>query len=488
MPISFNEVPSQIRVPFAYIEFDNSKANQGLSIQPYKALLIGQKTSSGTATALTPENITSKEQAAELFGSGSQLFHMAEGFFANNDIIELDAVALDDPGSSVAATGSFAITGTATASGTLSTYIGGKKTSVLVSSGDTASEVATALAAAISADTTLSVSASASTGTVTVTAKNKGLVGNQIDLRTNYAKEDKVPAGLSVSISAMSSGSGTPDLSLLWAAMGDTHYNIMVAPFTDSNSITAFKAELEDRNGPLRQIDAMLFMAEVGSFSELTTLGESINSQFISLTSTQKSPTLPYYYSAAIAAQAANAASIDPARPFQTLKLSGVLAPQESDKYTLEERNLHLYDGIATTYVSAGNDVLIERLITSYRQNALGANDPSYLDVNTLLTLSYLRYDFRNYFLNKYPRVKLANDGTRYGSGQAIMTPKLGKAEAIARFRLWEEQGLVEGAEQFKDQLIVERNSQDPNRLDFLMPTDLVNQLRITGVQFQFLL
>jgi phage tail sheath gpL-like len=82
----------------------------------------------------------------------------------------------------------------------------------------------------------------------------------------------------------------------------------------------------------------------------------------------------------------------------------------------------------------------------------------------TLFTLSYLRYDWRNHMLTKYPRHKLANDGTRYGSGQAIITPKVGRAEAIGKFRQWEELGLVEGADQFKRDLIVERNSEDPNR------------------------
>ena len=76
--------------------------------------------------------------------------------------------------------------------------------------------------------------------------------------------------------------------------------------------------------------------------------------------------------------------------------------------------------------------------------------DISYLDVNTPLTLAYLRYDFRNYILRKHPRHKLANDGTRYGAGQAVITPKVGKAEAIARFRVWEEQGLVENIDQFR--------------------------------------
>ena len=62
------------------------------------------------------------------------------------------------------------------------------------------------------------------------------------------------------------------------------------------------------------------------------------------------------------------------------------------------------------------------------------------------------------------------------------MTPKVAKGECAGIFRNWETNGLVEGFTQFMDELIVERNAEDANRLDFMLPTDLVNQLRVMGV------
>ena len=90
--------------------------------------------------------------------------------------------------------------------------------------------------------------------------------------------------------------------------------------------------------------------------------------------------------------------------------------------------------------------------------------------------------------LGKYPRHKLANDGTRFSTGQNIMTPKLGKAEAIARFTQWEFNGLVEGLDQFVEDLIVERDTSDVNRLNFLLRPNVINQLRVMGTQIKFLL
>ena len=89
--------------------------------------------------------------------------------------------------------------------------------------------------------------------------------------------------------------------------------------------------------------------------------------------------------------------------------------------------------------------------------------------------------------MTKFPRHKLADDGTRFGAGQAVLTPKTAKAEALAKFSEWEERGLVENAEQFRNDIIVERNRQNPNRLDFMLPPDLINQLMVTAAQIGFI-
>ena len=69
------------------------------------------------------------------------------------------------------------------------------------------------------------------------------------------------------------------------------------------------------------------------------------------------------------------------------------------------------------------------------------------MDVNTPLTLSFLRADFRARMQTKYARFKLADDGARFLPGQPVITPRIGRAEAVAIFRSWEEQALVENAD-----------------------------------------
>ena len=491
MSISFNQVPSGVRVPFCFVEFDSSKAQQGASIQAYKLLVFGQKRSAGSATADVPVRVTSVAQAITLFGEGSFLHGMLAQIFKNNKFTEVTVLPQADNGAGVAATGKLSFTGPATADGTLSLYIGGRLIEVALSSGDTASAIATAVVAEITATENLPVTAAVD-GTnayeVNLTCRHKGLLGNNIDVRFNYQTGQAFPAGIACTITAMASGTTAPSLTSSIAAMGETQYNVIAFPYNDATSLTAIEAELLDRWGPVRQNDGVAFTCKDDTHANLITFGARRNSKHVSCLGIYKSLTPCYEVAATAAAVAAYYGQIDPARPFQTLPLLGVLAPAQTNQFTLEERNLLLFDGIATQKVDSGGQVVIERLITMYQENTAGASDTAYLDVNTVLTLSYLRWDFRNYFMTKYPRHKLANDGTRFGAGQAILTPKAAKAEAVAKFRQWEELGLVEGADQFKRDLIVERNNSDPNRLDIMLPPDLVNQLVVTGVQIGFLL
>ena len=491
MPISFNKVAVNLRTPGVFTEYDSSQATGGPGIQPYLGLIIGQKLAAGTQAALTPIRITSAAKAKVLFGEGSILHRQAVGWFAENKLTEVWAVAFDDPAGSAAATGNIVFTGPATATGTLSLYIGGTRIQTGVTSGDSATEIAAAVVAAIALVSDLPVTAAVDGSDdtqVNFTARNKGTLGNDIDLRFNYFDSEETPAGVGFTITAMNGGTGVPDFSTLWAAIGDEHYNIWAMPYTDSASLAAVENELEDRADPGRQIEAIAFAAMVDTHSNLGTFGDAQNSPFISVFNPggNESPTPAFEMGASYAAIEAEQLAIDPARPTQTLELSHIKAPAIENRFTQAEQNLLLFDGISTGIVDASGNVRIQRAITLYKENAVGADDTAYLDVNTPATLSYIRWSVRNRLMLKYPRHKLANDGTKFGQGQAIMTPKVMKAELVSLFSQWEFRGLVEGADQFADDLIVERNVDDRNRLDILLPPDLVNQLRIIAIQIQF--
>jgi len=486
--IFFNSIPSNMRVPLAYIEFSNERAVSGTAEMPYKILVLGQKLAAGAAAAEVPVRVTSADHAEALFGRGSMLAAMFKALKANNRYTDTWSIPVVDAAAGVAATGTVTLGGLPTAAGTLNCYIAGSRVRVAVASAATPASIATALAAAINADTSLPVTAAAADAVVTLTARHKGEIGNGIDVRVNYYQGEVLPAGLTAAVVAMAAGAGNPDLANAIAAMGDEWYQAIIMPYTDAANLAILEAELDDRWNGVRQIEGFAWAAYRGNHAATGTFGGGRNSKHVSYMGTNISPMPPYLWAAAYGAQAAAALINDPARPLQTLVLAGILPPAESVRWKLEERNLHLYDGVATHYVDAGGLVRIEREVTSYQKNAFGVEDPSYLDATTPATLGYLRYSLRARVTQKYPRHKLADDGTNFGPGQAIVTPSTLRAEFIALAKEWEQAGLVENIDQYKADMIVERDPNNPNRVNFLAPPDLVNQLRVFAAQMQFIL
>jgi phage tail sheath gpL-like len=228
------------------------------------------------------------------------------------------------------------------------------------------------------------------------------------------------------------------------------------------------------------------FAYRPGSVGALSTFGRTRNDQHMTIAGIDQCPTPVCEVASAWAAQVAGSIVVDPARPVQTLPLPGVVPPPPEDRFTILERQVLYFDGIACSYVDTGGVVRIDRSITTYQRNVWGAPDNSYLDLETLYTLAYFNRFMRNRILTKFPRHKLADDGTRFGAGQAIVTPTIIRSEMIAAYGEMEEAGLMENMDAFKNNLIVERNAQDPNRVDALLPPDLVNQLRIFAALVQF--
>lgn len=484
--VSFNEIPVDIRTPGQYIEIDNSKALKGLPSQERKILVMGQRLATGTVLEAVPTRVSTFEQAVDYFGRGSQLAAMVGAAKKGNAYGEMWAVALNDNAAGVAATHTVTFTGTVTAAGTLNMYIGGVLVQSGVDAGETNTTTATNLAAAINANLDLPVTATSAVGVVTLTLRHKGEMGNSLDIRANYYSDEALPRGLAVAIAAGAAGSGNPSVATAIAALGGDQFYTIITPWTDTSNLTALEAEMSTRWGPMSQKTGHIFGGLVGTFATLATAGAARNSVHTTLIGAYKSPTPPWIMAAALGAVCEFHGSIDPARPFQTLTLPGVLPPALNFRFTQAERNLLLRDGISTWTVDAGGTVLIERVITTYQTNVLGIPDISYLDLETKWTVDYIRYAVRARIALRYPRYKLADDGTQFAPGQAIVTPRVIKAELYGLFRELEEAGLVENFDQFKADLLVVRSNSDPNRINAVIPPDIVNQFRVFAAAVQF--
>lgn len=494
--IPFKNIPANIRVPLFYAELDNSMANSATLNQ--RALIIGQVTAAAI-TAGTVPNVPVISQgvsdAISVGGAGSMLALMTAAYRQNDTFGEVWYLPLADDPAATAAAGSINITAPANANGTLYLYLGGTRIAQPVLTTQTAAQIATALAATINATPNLPVTAAVDGTTlskVNITAINKGLSGNDIDIRVNYqgARGGEVlPSGLAYTIVAMTGGATNPTLTTALSNCSSMPFDFIVMPYTDATSLDALKGFLNDTTGRWSwdmQIYGHFFAAYRGTLGNQTTLGTGRNDQHGSIMGFNDSPTPNWLWAAALAGATAPSLRADPATPVQTIAIQGVLAPPIQSRFALTDRNTLLYDGISTFTVGDDGTVYVENLITTYQKNAFGSPDNSYLEIETMFTLAYVLRAMRTMVTSKYARVKLAADGTRFAQGSNIVTPSSIKGDLIAKYRELEFDGLVQNSKDFAAGLIVQQNSSNPNRVDVLWPGTLINQLRIFALLAQF--
>jgi phage tail sheath gpL-like len=507
MAISFRNIPGNLRVPLAYFEMDNSMANTGQQ-DLQRALLLGSVPAGAGLAPNTIRLVSSADEVRQLVGVGSALGRQAQRWFQNTRSVPLYILAALEPGAWTFSTGAIVWTGPATDGGTISLYIGGRLCRVPIGRGDTAVDIAAAVADAITDDPTLGVEAAVDAtddDTTNITALQAGISG-RLSIAFNLEGAiggEEMPPGVAGAITAMSAASGNPNVATLLAGVGDASFDFVMSPWTvlgttgtapfpvlppaaDLAALDDFFNDTTGRWSWAQQLYGHGFTAGMGTVGQLSNFGNTRNGQHVSLMGYANSPTPPDEWLTAYVAQSGGSLIIDPARPVQALPMIGIKAPPMDDRFTILERQVLYFDGISSYEAGDDGTVYINRVITTYRRNQWGAPDNSYLDVETMFTAQYFNRFMRNRVSSKFPRHKLANDGTRFGAGQAIVTPAIIWAEMVAAYGELEELGLMENMAGFEENLIVERNAQDPNRVDVLLPPDFVNQLRVFAALTQF--
>ncbi|HHG9944593.1 TPA: phage tail sheath subtilisin-like domain-containing protein [Yersinia enterocolitica] len=490
MTIPFTNIPSNLRTPLFFAEFDNSQANTATTTQ--RTLIIGQMLATGSLPADIPVLVSSAATVAGQCGAGSMLHGQMTAYLANDTAGEIYILPLSDAEAMVAAVGNINVTTQASATGVISLYIAGIRVQVAVVATDEVATIATALTAAINAETSLPVIATVADAVITLTAKNKGAHGNTIDLRLNYlgsAGGETTPDSLVLTFTPMAGGAGAPELDDALANLQDRTFDFIINPYTDTASLNKIKEFLSDSTGRwsyAEQLYGHSFAAQSGTYGQLTAAGELRNDQHASLLGVNGSPTPSYIWSAAYVGAIAQSLRNDPGRPLQTLAISGVLAPPLASRFTLTERNNLLHSGISTVTVTDDGTVQVENIITTYQKNKYGAEDDSYLQIETLFLLMFVTRFLRTQVTSKFARMKLAANGTRFAPGSAIITPNVIRAELIAQYQTLEFNGYVQDAKGFAKGLIVEKSASNPNRVDVLWTGVLINQLRIFAVLNQF--
>jgi len=561
--ISFAEIPSSIRKPGKYMEFNTKLAVNTLSQNPQKVLIVGQRlalyietarfkggtlndmTSQGTYTGLvatnfivriqatgtpddmefstdngatwsspaavtgsaqalslgvtvtfgattghglldewrftawpepsvaaaTPTRIFSEAEAAEQFGYGSMVHIMAKAALKANKYLQLSICALADSGSTKAA-GDITITGTATTAGSLKLYIGNVLCEADIVVGDTAHEVALTLQAKMETFNYLPVvfDVDALTGKLDFVAKNAGTIGNDIGIETILSSD-----GLAVAETAMTSGATNPDVDTALTPVQPEDYNILITPYAIQADLVKVRDHLDLVSGPMEQRPCTSVFGMSGTLAAATTLGNGVNHARIVGAFLRSTRSMPYEIAAAFAS--VMAFEEDPAMPLNTLELKGLHAPTIANRFTRTEQETLLNNGVSPVMVGPGEKVQIVRAISTYVKDAQGIDDISLLDITSIRTLDYVRLVCVERISLRFPRSKLS---TR--------TANMVRSELYDVLKKLEALEIVENVDDNADELIVEADLQDPNRLNAKVPSDVVNGLHVFAGRIDLIL
>lgn len=489
--VGFTYTPPNLRVPLFSFEVTSAggatQANQ-------RVLLIG---SASTAQPLVPVQIFGPANAASLFGASSMLARMAAKYALNDGYGEVWAL----PAPSFTATEAVnqaAVVGVATTPATGTLYAGDQKIPFSMSIGDTAATIAGTLSAAVNAMPTVplanaTVAPNGGASVVTLPCEFLGAMGNSLSIGLNLGGAragEALPAGVTISIAQTVQGSGVPVWPDLRAVLGDANFDLIVCGFTDSGSRAAVSALLADNAGrwsPVEMDYGHCYAAASGPTATLAAnaaLGGTLNDQHLTMWGTPGIPTPPWEVAAAVGGATFPSLKADPGRPLQTLPVLGVMAPSVGLSRTNQQALL--VAGIALLAFDNAGNCSVLRAVTTYKANAFGVTDTSYLDTETLYELMLFNRTIMAGYADRFGRVKLADNGTHFGAGVAIVTPNDIRNGIIADYSQMETDGLVEDTAAFAAGLVVERNANDASRVDVLLDPTLVSGLRLLATLTKF--
>lgn len=432
------------------VTFNIIPAEQIVSTQAHRALIVGQLVSGATATAGVIERDVSDATNTinSLFGARSIVAEMVREFKKYNKLTELDVLPVADHGSAVDATAAVAFTGTATESGTLDITFGSNKRykkTITVTTGDAAADVASAVETAFALYTTSPFTVAASTGTATATASNGGTLANSWTVEASGTV-----AGITYAVTGWASGATDPTLTGVLDVMGNTRYHTVVWP--TSFDVTTVEDVLNARfNTSNDVLDGVAIQTLQGTLSGLKSATSALNSQSLlvvgdkTVAATYRKGAalreIPDVVSAQVGALRAlrlttgsnlsqyvtTSSSLDQfggsalgSLPYANTALPNLPVPLPEDEFSFEDQAELNSNAVSLLGANrAFNSVVFGDMVTTYLTDTAANSDTSYKYLNTVDTISIIRETFFLNCKNKYAQSRLTTGDLQAGRDMA---------------------------------------------------------------------
>lgn len=469
-------IPSSNKVPGIFLRVSLGVGPRSSGASPRQVTLFGTKLAAGSMSIGVETDCFSEDEARALAGAGSELFLGAKSAIDANPGVQLKLIAVAEAGT--AASGTIVVTGPATSAGTVGVSVLGEEIEVAVASGDAATAIGAAIAAAINAKGDWPATAANVSGTVTATAKNLGPRGNFLALRA------RIIAGTGVGVTPPASGyltggatSDDPQTALDVIAAVRRRY--LVAPYSDATQLGKFRSHVDSEDEPLVGHRKHVIFGSVDTLANTTTLATGLNFPRMQCVWQEKSDLTPGMLAAAFAATRALEESIDTAHNYD-----GQVIPNLKPHYNKadipigSELDSALNNGITPLSTSDFGEVFIVRSITTKSKDAGGLPDYRVLDSHKVAVADELADRYELAFGDRYAGFKADNDPPE---GKApppgVVTPAMCKDLAYeVQTAAEENDGLLASGsvEAHKGELVFELSNVSQGRFNGATPIDVI--------------
>ncbi len=437
------------------------------------ALLIGNKTSTGSATPDTvlygpdtPVQCTQESEVIALFGAGSPLHRAWRRWTRINPSTPVYLIAVTESGGTAA---SLAITldGTASGNGNIKVAFDDEAVECGVTAGDTVTVQAANLADRINAKTHWPFTASAALGVVTLTYKVKGPRGNFGRI------QNRITSGITTSITQTAdtafSGGATADsnTAALATVVTKTFYYI-VSEAEDAGQLGAVVTQVGLQAAPTSGIRQRVFAGSVDSVANTITVATGRNTARAEIIGSYKNPFSPFEIAAHMAAIYAlgELPGKGGRRNFAGFPLTeadaaqwSIPAPRDVSAHpTRPQRVAMLNAGVTPIGVTdRGTTYLVNRITT--RSQTGGAADYRIRDAHKVTICDFISDDFIAMIRKNFGGKKLGDDPPKGGRqpGPTVVTPRRLRTSMNLVLNEWDEADELQEVEKTKAEMTVAR-------------------------------
>lgn len=400
------ELAPDDKVPGIYLK---STTEVGAANSTFYLLVCGRKSSGG--------NITNDTQVVDILSDADALYWAganSEGYRMLLRALSIGGVKIKycstEIDTGVAATATITIDGTWTTTGQLTYRIGGHTVGPIgVSTADTPSTVATAIAAAINARPYLVGTAAAASGAgttyiVTITDASTGARGNQHIIWQDTLLK---PSGLTSVLgggSAVTSGgklftggSGTESVVNVLATTFSQEYFTTAIAQRDSTALGLWETQVDTKLGPLEGRLECVVTAAVGTLSASGSLSQTtLNNQSFEMLWLEESETPGEEIAALFAAMRHQLEIQHPNNRYDRVLLSGVQPQEAVSKIPSRSTQVAALNYGLSPIETRNGAAFVVRAVTTRTQTAAGDIDNGTVDVAVDRTAKEFRRRLKN--------------------------------------------------------------------------------------------